>query len=91
MTQISAQLKAAELHITLQKKLFKSYDTVLKYLFPKNLKNYYFVAIYVNIVFPNSPSKFLHVSTISVAKHSIKGVGLFFLICFGNKLRDYFK
>ena len=35
------------------------------------------------------PAKCLYVSTISVAKHSIKRVGLCFLICFGYKLQDF--
>ena len=34
-----------------KKKLLKFYDSVLKYLFSKNVKNRYFVAIFVNIVF----------------------------------------
>ena len=49
--------------------------TVSKYLLSKNVKNRYFVAIFVNIVFFCSsliPTKCLYVSTISVAKHSIK-------------------
>ena len=35
------------------------------------------------------PSKYLYVSTISVAKHSIKRVGLCFLRYFGNKIKDF--
>ena len=35
------------------------------------------------------PAYSLYVSTISVAKHSIKRVGVCFLICFGNKLQDF--
>ena len=34
-----------------KKNLLKSYDTVLKYLFSEKVKNRYFVAIFVNIVF----------------------------------------
>ena len=45
------QSKAAELHVTQEKQLLKSFDTVLKYLFLKNVKNGYFVAIFVSIVF----------------------------------------
>ena len=35
------------------------------------------------------PAKYLYVSTISVAKHSIKRVGSCFLRCFGNKIKDF--
>ena len=49
---IVTQSKTAALHVTLKKKKLKSYDTVLNYLFSKNMKNSYFVAIFVNIVFP---------------------------------------
>ena len=38
--------------ILLCKKSYKNPVTVLKYLFSKNVKNRYFVAIFVNIVFP---------------------------------------
>ena len=34
-------------------------------------------------------AKCLYVSTVSVAKYSIKRVGLCFLICFGNNLKDF--
>ena len=34
-------------------------------------------------------AKCLYVSTISVAKHSIKRVGLCFLRCSGNKIKDF--
>ena len=35
------------------------------------------------------PAKYLYVSTISVAKHLIKRVGLCFLRCFSNKTKDF--
>ena len=35
------------------------------------------------------PTKCLYVSTISVAKHSMKRVGLCFLRCFGNKIKNF--
>ena len=49
---MQAQSKAAELYVALEKNLLKSYDTGLKYLFSKNVKNCYIVAVFVNIVFP---------------------------------------
>ena len=35
---IITQSKAAALHVTLEKKLLKSYDTVLNYLFSKDVE-----------------------------------------------------
>ena len=40
-----------KLPVNLEKKLLKFYDTVLKYLLSKKMKNHQIVAIFVNIVF----------------------------------------
>ena len=73
------------------KKLLKSYDTVLKYLFSKNVKNRYFVAIFVNIFFlffANSREIFICFNNSSGQTFNKKS-RLCFLVCFGNKLKDF--